>query len=96
MCVVVAYGLTEGDEGEMKRFWSNLGSILKKVGRGYRLCRSGDVNRWVRDRAKEDITGAFGKREVGEKLGEKVQSDCCECEFTSLKFKSLLVSFFNV
>ena len=35
--------------------------ILDSVGYGYRLCiLGGDLNRWVGDRTKDGITGAFG------------------------------------
>ena len=33
---------------------------LDSVGNGYRLCILGDLNGWIGDRTRTDITGAFG------------------------------------
>ena len=33
---------------------------LDNVGNGYRLCILGDLNRWIGNRMKAGITGAFG------------------------------------
>ena len=30
------------------------------IGNGYRLCILGDLNRWIGDRTRASITGAFG------------------------------------
>ena len=59
VCVVVGYGLTEGDGEERDRFW-NMERTLDNVGNGYRLCILGDHNGWVGDRTRVGITGAFG------------------------------------
>ena len=34
--------------------------IVDRVGNGYRLCILGDLNRWIGDKARAGITGAFG------------------------------------
>ena len=34
--------------------------IVHKVDNGYRLCVQADLNEWVENRARVDITGAFG------------------------------------
>ena len=51
VCVVVGYGPNEGD-GE--------GKDLDSVGDGYRLYILGDLNGWIGDGTRSDITGAFG------------------------------------
>ena len=37
-----------------------MGRIANRVGNGHRLCMLGDLNRWIRDRVRGNITGAFG------------------------------------
>ena len=47
--------------------------ILDSVGNGYRLCILGDLNRWVGDRTRAGITGAFrvtGENDNGRRLVE--------------------------
>ena len=34
--------------------------LLDRVENGYRLCILGDLNRWIGDRMRSGITGAFG------------------------------------
>ena len=52
--VVVGYGPNEDGE-EKDRFWNDLGSIVDRIGNGYRLRILGDLNEWI-----GDLTGAFG------------------------------------
>ena len=33
---------------------------MDRVGNGYRLCILGDLNRWIGDKVRAGITGAFG------------------------------------
>ena len=33
---------------------------LDSIGNGYRLCILGDLNRWIGDRMRDGIIGAFG------------------------------------
>ena len=35
-------------------------STMDRVGNGYRLCVLGDLNRWIEDRVRASIIGAFG------------------------------------
>ena len=60
VCVVVGYGPNEGDGEERDRFWNDMDRTLDSVGNGYRLCILGDLKRWIGDRTKAGITGAFG------------------------------------
>ena len=34
--------------------------ILGRVGNGYRLCILGDLNRWIGNRTRAGLTGAYG------------------------------------
>ena len=43
-----------------KRFRNDMDRVLSRVVNGYRLCVIEDLNRWVRDRLREDITCPFG------------------------------------
>ena len=54
------YGPNEGDSEEMDRFWNYIDRVLDRVGNGYRLCILGDLNGWIGDKMRADITGAFG------------------------------------
>ena len=60
VCVVVGYGLNDGDGEEMYRFWNDIGKDLDRVGNGYRVCILGELNGWIGDRTKAGITGASG------------------------------------
>ena len=60
VCVVVEYGRNEGDGEEMDRFLNDMDRTLDSVGNGYRLCILRDLNRWIGDRTRAGITGAFG------------------------------------
>ena len=43
------------------RFWNNMDRTLDSVGNGYRLCILRDLNGWIGDRTRANITtGAFG------------------------------------
>ena len=47
--------------------------ILDRVGNGYRLCIMGDLNRWMGDRTRASITGAFGfpgENDIGRRVVE--------------------------
>ena len=56
----MGYGSNEGNGAEKDRFWYKMDRILDKVRNAYRLCILGDLNRWIGDRARASITGAFG------------------------------------
>ena len=58
VCVVVGYDPNEGDGEEGERFWNDMDRILDRVGNGYSV-HSGNLNRWIVDRTKACITGAF-------------------------------------
>ena len=45
VCVVVGYGLNEGDDEE--REWNDMDRTLDRVGNGYRLCILRDLNGWI-------------------------------------------------
>ena len=50
---------------------------VDRVDNGYRLCILGDLNRWIGDRERIGITGAFGV--PGEKEnGRRVVAFCVE------------------
>ena len=63
---MVVYGLSEGDVEERERFWNALGN-------GYELCLLEDLNGWVGDRMRVDITGVLivpgynGRRVINER-----------------------------
>ena len=44
LCLVVRYGLDEGDGEERDRFWNELDRIVDRVGDLYRLCILGDLD----------------------------------------------------
>ena len=52
---------------------------LDRVGNGYRLCILGDLNRWIGDRTRPHITGAFGVPGENDN-GKKVVDFCAERE----------------
>ena len=58
--VVVGYGPNEGDGEERDTFWNDLDRIVDRVANEYSLCILGDLNRWIADRVRAGITGAFG------------------------------------
>ena len=63
--MVVGYDPNE-DVEEMDRFWNDMGKILDKVGKGYRLYILGDETR-------AGITGAFrvpGENDTGRRVVE--------------------------
>ena len=60
VCVVVGYGPNDGDSEEKDRFWNDIDRTLDIVGNGYRLCILGDLNGWIGDKTRADITIAFG------------------------------------
>ena len=60
VCGVVGYGPNEGDVEERERFWNDMVRTVDTVGNGYRLCIMRDLNRWVVDKTRAGITGAFG------------------------------------
>ena len=41
-------------------FWNDMDRTLDSVGNVYRLYILGDLSGWTGDRARADITGAFG------------------------------------
>ena len=49
----------EGDSEEKERFLNDLDGIVDR-GDGYRLCTRGDMNGWIGNKVRTDITGAFG------------------------------------
>ena len=59
VCVLVGYGPSEGDGEERDRFWNGMDRILDRVVNRYRLCLLGDLKRWIGDRTRAGITGAF-------------------------------------
>ena len=64
VCEVVGYGLNEGIGEERERFWNDMDRTVDRVGNGYRLCVLGDLNEWIGDRVRADITAnAFGAQE---------------------------------
>ena len=71
----MGYRLSEGNGEERDRFWNDMDRIVDA--NGYRLCIVGDLNRWIRDMARANMTGAFGA--PGEKVnGIKVVEFCAE------------------
>ena len=60
VCVVVGYSPNERDNEERDRFWNDMDMILGRVGNGYRLCILGNINEWIGDRMRADITATFG------------------------------------
>ena len=58
--MVVGCGHNEGNGEERERFWNDMDRTGDRVGNGYRLCVLGDLNGWIGDRVRTDITGAFG------------------------------------
>ena len=58
--MVVGYIPNERIGGERKRFWNDIDSIVDSVGNRYRLCVLRNLNRWIEDRVRAGITGAFG------------------------------------
>ena len=60
VCVVVRYGPSEEYVEERDRFWKEMERVLDRVGNGYRLCFVEDLNRWIGDKTRVRITGAFG------------------------------------
>ena len=53
---MLGHNPNEENGEERERFWNN----VERVGNGYRLCMLGDLNGWIGDRVRIDITGAFG------------------------------------
>ena len=60
VCVVVGYGPNEGDGEERYRFLNDMDRTLDNIGNGYSVCILGDLNGWIGNRTRADITGAFG------------------------------------
>ena len=60
VCEVVVYGLTEWDLEERDRFWNDLDRVVDRAGNGYRLGVLGNLNEWVGDKMRVNITGGFG------------------------------------
>ena len=59
---MVGYGPNEGigEERERVRFWNDIERTVDRVGNGYRLYLLGELNRWIGERVKAGIIGAFG------------------------------------
>ena len=90
--VVVGYSPSEGDVEERDRFWNDMDRILDRVQNGDRLCILGDLNRWIGDKTRTGIIGAFGvpgendnSRRVVELCAER---GLCVCN-TYFKHRSL-------
>ena len=69
--MVVEYSPTEGDGEERDRVWNDMDRTQDNVGNGYRLCILEDLNRWIGDRTRAGITGAFevlGENNNGRRL----------------------------
>ena len=75
--MVVGYGPNEGDGEERDRFWNDMGRILDRVEKGYRLCILGDLNGWMGDRTRAGITGAYGVKRENDN-GRRVVEFCAE------------------
>ena len=50
----------KGDGEERDRFSNVMDRTLDSVGIGYIMCILGDLNEWIGDRTRANITGAFG------------------------------------
>ena len=59
VCVVVVYGTTEGNFEERENFWNYLDGVVDRVGNGYRLCLTGNLNGWDGDRVRVGITSVL-------------------------------------
>ena len=57
--LVLRYGPNVGDCEERGRFWKYRDRKLDSVGNRYTLCILGYLNRWIGDRTRTGITGAF-------------------------------------
>ena len=77
VCVVVGYGPSKGAGEGRKRFWNEFDMIVDRIGNGYRLCVLGDLNGWIGDRVRVDITGAFRVPEEKDN-GRRVVKFCAE------------------
>ena len=53
VCVVIWYGLNEGNSEERKRFRNGLDGVLDRVAHGYILCVLEILNLWTGDRMRE-------------------------------------------
>ena len=58
--MIVGYGPNEGNGEEKKRLWSELDSMMDRVGNGYISGVLGDLNEWIGDEVRASVTGAFG------------------------------------
>ena len=58
--MVMRYVLNEGDGEEKDRLWNFVDRIVDRVGNRYRLFIQEDLNGWIGNRARDDITGALG------------------------------------
>ena len=79
VCVLVGYGPNERIGEERERFWNDMDRTMDRVGNGYRLCVLGDLNGWIRDRVRADITGDFGFP-VGRENGRRMMEFVRVCE----------------
>src|SRR5678816_1653157 len=75
-CVVVTYGPSEGNVEESTIFRDNLNNGLDGESRSFRLIVLGDLNGWIGDQKRDDITEGFGVSGENEN-GRKV-IDFCE------------------
>ena len=55
----MGYNPNERDGEEKNKFWNDMERTLDSIGNGYRLYILGDLNRWIGDRTRASITGAF-------------------------------------
>lgn len=61
VCVVVAYGPSEGTkDAECLTFLNKLNGILDRMSRVFRVIVLGGLIGWIGDQTRNGITGAFG------------------------------------